>query len=277
MESIRPIFTVELFPGLSRELLSILRDLSSDEWELPTACRPWVVKDVAAHLLGSNIGRLSSGRDGLRGPAGPAMSYPQLVEAINRANAEWVSAAKGMSPGVLMEFLERTDREVYEYFRTLPNDAVALTSVCWADDRDSPNWFDIAREYTEKWLHQQHIREAVGKPLLAGRQWLHPVLDTFLRALPKTYRAVQAGEKTVLTVNITGDAGGVWSLRREQATWRLYSGGDDSAVSVVTMDPDTAWRLFTKGMDPGLARPRVQIEGDSALGAGVLNMVSIMA
>ena len=63
-------------------------------------------------------------------------------------------------------------------------------AVAWAGDKQSPNWFDIAREYTEKWLHQQHIREAVGQPVLDERRWLFPVLDTFMRALPHVYRDI---------------------------------------------------------------------------------------
>ncbi|MGH3585125.1 MAG: maleylpyruvate isomerase N-terminal domain-containing protein [Pseudonocardia sp.] len=32
-------------------LLQLLRDLSPDEWERPTAAAPWVVRDVVAHLV----------------------------------------------------------------------------------------------------------------------------------------------------------------------------------------------------------------------------------
>jgi hypothetical protein len=45
----------------------------------------------------------------------------------------------------------------------------------------------------------------------------------------------------------------------------------------VTVDQDWAWRLFTKGVDPALARPHLQIDGDETLGAQILTMVSIMA
>ena len=45
-----------------------------------------------------------------------------------------------------------------------------------------------AREFTERWVHQQQIRDAVGKPGLTERRWLHPVLDAFARALPHALR-----------------------------------------------------------------------------------------
>ncbi len=89
-----------------------------------------------------------------------------------------------------MAFLEMTDPLLYQHFKALPPFEPAGVSVAWAGEAQSFNWFDIAREYTEKWLHQQHIREAVSRPVLAERRWLHPVLDTFMRALPYTYRGV---------------------------------------------------------------------------------------
>ena len=125
----------------------------------------------------------------------------------------WVQAARRVSPEKLIELLELTDRRLYEHFRALDPDAPAGISVAWAGQTRSPNWFDIAREYTEKWLHQQHIREAVGQPLLLGREWYFPVLDTFLRGLPHTCRRVAAGEGTSLTFEVTGAAGGVWTLK----------------------------------------------------------------
>lgn len=277
MKPVEPVLTVELFPKLSGELLSLLKGLSAQEWEMPTACSPWVVKDVAAHLLGSNIGRLSSGRDTLSESDSPGMSFEELIGFINQANAEWVRAAKGMSPSLLIELLDLTDAHLYRYFKTLPAHAIASTPVSWADDRPSPNWFDIAREYTEKWLHQQHIREAVGRPLLTTWDWLFPVLDTFMRALPRTYRGVQAEEGAAVVFRITGDAGGEWSLVRDGGAWKLFSGGAAQAESRVGLDQDVAWRLFTKGMDRDVARSKIRIEGDPILGAEILNMVSIMA
>jgi uncharacterized protein (TIGR03083 family) len=279
MKPVEPILTVELFPPLSHELLAVLKSLRQQEWARPTVCGPWSVKDVAAHLLGGNFGRLWK-RDGSSG-AGPLfeMEYADLVQRINLENDIWVQAAGRISPDMLAELLELTDRRLYEYFRSLDPLQPARVSVAWAGDSRSPNWFDIAREYTEKWLHQQHIRMAVGQPLLNSRQFLYPVLDAFLRALPHTYRAVAAAQGTALSIEITGEAGGTWTLLQEERAWRLFSGQAEPARTACTVriDQDLAWRLFTRGISPAEARPQVQIEGDEALGSQALHMVSIMA
>ena len=38
----------------------------------------------------------------------------------------------------------------------------------WATGRDpAPVWLDVAREYRERFVHQQQIREATGRPRLS--------------------------------------------------------------------------------------------------------------
>lgn len=278
MNPVEPIFTVDLFPGLSVELLSLLKSLPPAAWDLPTACAGWTVKDVTAHLLGGTLSRLSFGRDHLTHPRRGAfkLDYATLLQAIDRQNAEWVDIARRFSYPLLVDFLALTEPQLYEYFKSLPPFAPAGPAVAWAGEAQSPNWFDIAREYTEKWLHQQHIRQAVGQPVLDGREWLFPVLDTFLRALPYTYRDLEAVEGTAIGFRITGAAGGDWTLRREQTAWRLYAGWADEAAARASLDQDTAWRLFTKGLPPEAARSGLQLEGDADLGMRISHMVSMM-
>jgi uncharacterized protein (TIGR03083 family) len=277
MKPIEPIDTVELFPGLSRQLIFVLRGLKPADWGQPTICSPWSVKDVAAHLLGGSLGRLWTRNETATSSENPVQDYGELVSLINRDNEEWVQAARRISPEILIELLDLTDRHLYDFFKRLAQDEPARITVAWAGSSLPPNWFDIAREYTEKWLHQQHIREAVGQPLLTAREWLSPVLDTFMRGLPRAYRSRKAENGARISVQIAGEAGGEWSLVREGLEWQLYAGCDPHPSCRVQIDQNLAWRLFSKGISPEAARRQVEIEGDAALGGQVLQMVSIMA
>jgi hypothetical protein len=117
----------------------------------------------------------------------------------------------------------------------------------------------------------------VGAPPLTASEWLRPVLDTFLRALPHTYRNVKAAEGTRVVFEIRGEAGGEWTLVREAAGWILYTGAPVEAECRVVMDQDTAWRRMTKGLTAEEALARIDIAGDSSLGEPVAGMLSIMA
>lgn len=273
-----PVHLADRFAPLDAELVALLRGFRPDDWGRPTACALWTVKDIAAHLLDGNLRRISFQRDGMSAAPGvPISGYPDLVRYLNRLNAEWVTASRRISPPLLIDLLQHTGRQVAVLFAGLDPEAPAIFPVAWAGEEQSANWFDIGREYTERWLHQQQIRDAVGAPGLSSREWMFPVLDLFLRALPHRYRDVAAKPKTELHVAIEGAAGGEWTLRRDAAEWRLYSGTEGIPASRVGMNQDTAWRLFSKGLDAADARQRVTVEGDQALGAGVLDALAVMA
>jgi len=273
-----PLNLVPLFPGLHRELMTLLRGLEPADWLKPTACALWSVNDIVAHLLDTCLRRLSFGRDRLDPtPTRPITSYGDLVAYLNQLNAEWVGAMRRVSAPTLMGLLDLAEPQLHAYLASLDLDAPASFGVAWAGEERSLNWFDLGREYTERWLHQQQIREAVGAPGLNARRWLHPTLDIFVRALPFTYAAVEAQPGTAVRLQITGDAGGVWTLARGPSRWELFTGSVASPAADVTMDQDVAWKLFSKGLGPERASREVLIKGEQRLGRQMLGALGIMA
>lgn len=195
MKAVEPIIVIDLFEPLLGHLLGLLSRLDEQDWGRATPCQEWTVKDVALHLLGDDIGLLSRGRD--KETTSLLPPGPDLVSRINAQNQLWVEAARRMSPRLLCDLLEHTGHQVIDYFRSLS--LMEMNGVVsWAGPDPAPVWFDLAREYTERWHHQQHIREGVGQPGLTEATFLTPVLDTFGRALPWTFRAVEAAEGTAV-------------------------------------------------------------------------------
>jgi hypothetical protein len=58
--------------------------------------------------------------------------------------------------------------------------------------------------------------------------------------------------------------------------WGLFVDVETEALSVVTLDSDTAWRLFTKGIGVAELAPRVTIQGDQSLGEVALKAVAMI-
>lgn len=275
MEALQPVITAELFPEIHTELLALLKSLTSEDWQKSTVCPGWSVKDVALHLLGGEIGNLSRRRDGHVLDAS-IHSWNELVHFINDWNENWVSVARRISPRLMIDLLALSGAQMSTFFQELDPFAMG-GAVSWAGDDPAPVWLDVAREYTERWLHQQHIRDAVDRPGLKQPKYLSPVLAAFIRALPRTYRTTLADKNTTVTLSITGEAGGRWSVVQENGVWNLYAGAPDAPSAEVILDQDLAWRLFTRGIDPELARAQIVFKGDPALGLNVLEMVSIIA
>jgi len=275
MQLPHPIIVSELFPILLNELVSLLRNLSKTDWELPTACSSWSVKDVALHLLGGDIGILSWRRDGYS-TSDSINSWDHLVNLVNEQNERWIESARRMSPELIMGLLKFTGEQVIEYFQSL-DPFVMGGAVNWVSPDPAPVWLDLAREYTERWHHQQHIRDSVGKPGLKEQKFLAPVIDTFILALPRTFKNIQAENGTSIGIGITGSRRKHWTLSNTLGEWQLFEGrGGDDQVTVVIED-DVAWRIFTNELSAAEAKELVQIKGNVQLGEIVLDTVSIIA
>lgn len=275
-----PVFDpVPLIRDVHDQLLTLLRGLRPEDWLLPTVAVRWRVKDIAAHLLDTQVRRVSFQRDHWTPPP-PAdlIEKPaDLVEFLNRLNGAWVEAAFRLSPGVLLDLLAWSGAALDGTLRPLDLEATALFPVAWAGEAASTLRFDLARDLTEFWLHQQQIRLATGRPPLFEPHLLHPVLDTFMRAVPHAYRGVEARDGVCVGVELTGEAPRSYALLRDGGAWKLGLPGLETPEARISLDPATAWLLFSKGLAREEALARVTLRGDLRLAQPFLGVVAVMA
>jgi uncharacterized protein (TIGR03083 family) len=275
-EPLQPIFTAQLFPKLEAKLIELLRALAPEDWEKQTLAPKWKVKDVAAHLLDTQVRKLAAARHGYKSENSKKLSPAKLVTLINSLNAEGVRQYGRLDTYELISRMEAASRESAEYHQALDPFGTAMFPVSWAGEEESTNWFDTAREFTERWHHQQQIRVAVNKPGIMTREFYFPVLDCFMRALPYAYRTVAAQAGSLAQFQIEGECGGSWYLYRDGWTWRLIASPAGEKISETTIPQEIAWRIFTKGIAFDEARAHVLVTGDEAVGLHILNMISIV-
>jgi uncharacterized protein (TIGR03083 family) len=239
-----PVLTAHLFPKIDAMLIELLESLTDSDWGRPTLVPRWTVKHIAAHLLDTGLRRLSNDRDGY--PTAGKSSDIDLVAFINRVNHEGVELYSRLSPRVLISLMKTMCPDLHRHLASLDPFAEGL-GVSWAGEERSPNWFDVAREFTERWHHQQQIRTAVNTPGLMMRELYHPVLDCFMRALPHHYRRIEAEADALVVFHIGGDCGGRWYLLRDANAWKLVIEPCGNRVAEVSISQDIAWQVFTKG------------------------------
>ena len=211
----------------------------------------WKVRDIAAHLLDTALRRLSVVRDGCAVETVEIRSYQDVVALVNRLNREGVTVCRRLSPPVLIDLMKVACQQSADFHESLDPFAPAAFAVSWAGEDKSLNWFDTARELTERWHHQQQIRLATHRPGIMTPDLYHPVLDCFLRGLPHAFRNVNTQSGTTLLVEISGECGGEWFLSRGPSFWRLlkeFTGDVATRVSI----PQELNAL--RHVDGGLAR-----------------------
>ena len=247
------------------ELVELLGSLDREGWLSLTGCGGWSVKDVALHLLDADLGWLSRGRDADMTSLLPmADDYREFVIALDQKNQRWVETAAGLSQRVVTDLLVWSGDQVAVYHDSL--DLSDTSRVAWAGG-EVPAWLGMGRDFTERWVHQKQIREALGRPGDHDR-YLPVVLSIFVWAFPHQYRAV-AEPSTVVNLDLGEPAR--WHLTRSHERWELEPGLAHPASAAMKTDMDTAWRLLTGAPynhadlatvgPPSLTQPLLAIRG----------------
>ena len=253
--SIAPL--VERERGL---LLELLRSLTDDDWHRPTPCPEWTVLGLSCHLLGDDLGLLSRRRDQYLGTSPPDnLSEEEFIDWIDALQAEWVRAARRLSPRLVVELLAWTGSRLVD---TLAGEELTVrsASVSWAGPEPVPVWLDQLRELSEYWIHRQQLLEAVGEPVDLEPDLLRPILLGLRWAYP--HRLSQAGFRPGPAVQISiGDPiDEVWYLWADDAGWQFGGEPPTPVTATASLSADQAWRLLTNN----LAHPpdRLDMTGD---------------
>ena len=252
-----------------RRLLSLLTSLSDAQWAAPTAAPQWAVKDIALHLLDVDFSWLAHGRDHDQSGIIPVPSdHEEFVCGLAQRNQRWVDGTRILSPRLITDLLRWSGDQLDAYLGTV--DLADPSSVYWAGE--VPLWFDLAREFTERWVHYRQIQEAA---LPAGHghpadEYLTLVLRTFIWGFPRQYRA-PAPDGTAIALKIPGI--GAWILTKTATGWSLDEGQAAAPAASLQISGEAAWRLLTDARyDPR----QVQLSGDPALAEPLLRIRGII-
>ena len=256
---------LERFTEVWSDVAALTEGLSDAEWDLPTDCPGWTVRDNVAHMIGTE-----SMLAGETAPPGGDADGPHVRNDIGRANEQWVAAYRAR-PGaeVRAAFLEVTERRL----ATLRS----LAPEGWEREGFTPEGPGPYRKFMEIrvfdcWFHDQDIREAIGRPgFLDG-----PVADLSIGRIPAGGLGFVVGKKaaapagTTVLFEVTGGAPITATVEvPPEGRARLLAGAPpvDPTVRIVT-DRRTFARLAGGRWTAERARSegRVEVTGDTALG-----------
>ena len=273
---LRAAAPVDVLPVMEQERAEFVRflaALTAEEVETPTICDGWTVGDVAVHLLGGDLAFLARNRDHKESTSGRADTWDELLSGLDALNERWVEAGRFLSTRLTAELLEVTGRLVAEFLEEVDPKSAGET-VSWAGRDPAPSWLVAAREFTERWVHHQQIRDALDRPGLNGPSFVAPILATAMHGVPPAYLEVDAPEQTTVAIDVTGRAGFSWAVRRDAEGWKLYEGLSREATTRLTLDQDTAWRFLMRMATSAEVRPKVTIDGDPAYAKPFFDAVS---
>jgi uncharacterized protein (TIGR03083 family) len=268
MTSLREVGSVDAASALEQEraaFVNLLEELSADEWTHSTECPAWTVKGIALHVLGDDLSCLSRQRDEAQ-PAvfrNDAGEWAGSYRSLDEFNEHWVSTAEFFGTELIVELLRETGAWTLEWYTTVDPDALGEAVWFYSED-PTPYWMIAAREHWERWIHQNQIRRATGRPLLDEEGLLKTVIDTVMRAFPHAFRALRVDDG--MTVGVSVAELGDWTVQREHGAWRLYEGAGAGANVGLSIPREAAVPLFSRGLNADEITQAVTLQGDTNLG-----------
>ncbi|MHC4846672.1 MAG: maleylpyruvate isomerase family mycothiol-dependent enzyme, partial [Planctomycetota bacterium] len=151
--------TIEALREEWASIADLLAGLSDDEWSQPTPLPGWDVHDNVAHIIGTE--------SMLAGVAAPEIEVdreanPHVRNDIGAFNEVWIESLRGKSPAEMRAlFTELTTQRL----ATLDG----LTQEAWDEVSFTPAGKDTHGRFMQIrvmdcWMHEQDIRDAVGRP-----------------------------------------------------------------------------------------------------------------
>jgi uncharacterized protein (TIGR03083 family) len=238
----------------------LLRSLTDDEWEAPTALPGWAVRDVVAHLIGTEA--MLCGETAPEAP-GDGDRPAHVRNDIGAFNERWVAALRPLSPAAVLE-----------RFGAVTTQRVAALRAMSQDDFDAPAWTPVGQatygrfmqiRLFDCWLHEQDIRQAVGRPGHQGGPCAEGSIDEVVRALGFIIgKRAGAPAGSRITFDLTGPAARTVHVSvddRAAVVERL----DAPATATLRMPAELFVRLAGGRVDPQAGLDQVELDGEEDL------------
>jgi uncharacterized protein (TIGR03083 family) len=261
----------------SADFIDLVTPLSQAEWDAPTALPGWSVGDIVAHI-GWLEGLLMGEYDAPHEPDWSALPHAQsdfgrITEIHVDLRRSWAREA------VLVELADRVARRTVE-LEEGPHDAAVEVMGPFGP---APLARVLRMRTLDTWVHEQDIRDALGRPGHLDTPGAQATAAQLLPGLGKVWAKLAGAEPgQVLDVRITGPGIEGGSIVAVGDDGRARVVGDDlldqagTATVTLTMSWPAYLALSCGRGDPQPWRADVRISGDEPLAARVLDHFRVM-
>lgn len=261
----------------SSDLLDLVTPLSQEEWDSSTALPGWSVGDIVAHVSWIE-GMLIGEFDGPHEPDWSAL--PHVASDFGRITEIPVDLRRSWTrEAVLVELADRISRRTAELESGPRDSTVEVMGPLGA----APLGRVLRMRTLDTWVHEQDIRDALGRPGHLDTLGAQATAAQLLPGLGKVWGKLAGAQPgQVLDVRITGPGikGGAVVTVDDSGRARII--GDDlldqagDATVTLTMSWPAYLALSCGRGDPAPWRAQVEISGDQQLAGRTLDSFRVM-
>ena len=259
--------TVAALGEVWASLDDLLSGLSDDEWHAHSPLEGWDVQDNVAHIIGTE--------EMLSGVPAPVIMIDRgarlhVRNDIGEFNEQWIEAIRPMHPPMVLE-----------RFREITGERLAALGAMSQDEWDAESFTPAGKDTYGRfmqirvfdcWLHEQDIRDAIGRPGHESGLAVDVTLDEMATALGFVVgkkAGAQPGDRVTFALT---DGGAIVRefhvevVDRAMVVDRLHL----PATVVLTMPVGVMTRRCAGRVGPDELRDQIVIDGDEDLAERIL-------
>ncbi|MFZ9986230.1 MAG: maleylpyruvate isomerase N-terminal domain-containing protein [Candidatus Nanopelagicales bacterium] len=269
--------TFAAWRSASTDFIELVTPLSQEEWDAPTALPGWSVGDIVAHV-GWIEGMLIGEIDPAHEPDWPAL--PHVVTDFGRITEVPVDLRRSWTrEAVLVELADRIARRTQQLESGPQDPALEVVGPLGP----APLGRVLRMRTLDTWVHEQDIRDALGRPGHLDTPGAQATAAQLLPGLGKVWAKLagaQPGEVLDLRISGPGIEGGVLVAVGDDGRARIIEEDllDQAGAATVTLAMTwPAYLALSCGRgDPQPWRDQVRIDGDPSLAARTLDNFRVM-
>ena len=174
--------------------------LTPREWHSKASLPGWVVFDVYAHIIGTE-----SLLEGYALPHTPldVESFGHVHNEIGVFNETWIEALSSLGPDAMLDRFRRVTKSRLRSLEAMTDEEFEAETA--TPIGPAPYWRFMQIRLFDCWMHEQDIREGLGRPGHESGPCARAAIDEAVRALGYIV-GKKAGlpRGTTVTVNLTG-------------------------------------------------------------------------
>lgn len=248
-------------------VIALADDLAPGDWDLPTACPGWSVKDNVSHVIGTEAMLL--------GRPLPEVEVPDdlshVRNDIGRFNEAWVESYRPRRPAEVVADL----RSIVAERRGV---LAGMDQAAFDEDSFTPAGPDTYGRFMrirvmDIWFHEQDVREAVGRP--GHLEGLAPVavLDEVSAAIGYVVgKRAGAPAGSSVRFELTGPMARRIDVEVTDRARAVDALAGEPTVTLTVPGHNFTRLVGGRGADPA----QVQVSGDADLGAAVVANLAYM-
>lgn len=237
---------IDAYAHTVQAVIDLGRSCRADDFELPTPCPGWTVKDQIAHVVGLE--------DWLAGGDVPDIDVPDYPYIRNRTGAFVEKSVQARRDLIGEEIVEELEALLGQRLAQLRDQALEADTVIPGAWGPTPAAVAVAQRTVDIWTHEQDIRAALGRPGNLDSPAAAVFLSQLFQALPKLV-AKNAGIEpgNAVLFDVTGPVVGRAGVRVEVGedgtprgnalfTGEAHAMGEDVQTTSIVLSTDAITR-----------------------------------